>query len=57
MEFRKNSLPDNSFLPEYEHFYFLSVDTFVPDTENGKTIKVGDKLEITGIQTLEELNI
>lgn len=57
VEFRKNSLPDYSLLPEYEHFYFLSVDTFIPDTENGKTIKVGDKLEITGIQTLEELNI
>lgn len=57
VEFRKNSLPENSLLHEYEHFYFLSVDTYIPETENGKLIKVGDKLEITGIQTLEELNI
>ena len=57
VEYRKNSLPENSLLPEYEHFYFLSVDTFIPDTENGKTIKKDDKIEIIGISTLEELNI
>lgn len=55
--FRKSSLPENSLLPEYEHFYFLSVDTFIPDSEIGKTIKAGDDLNIIGVNTFEELNI
>ncbi|HMQ67902.1 MAG TPA: MOSC N-terminal beta barrel domain-containing protein [Ignavibacteria bacterium] len=57
VRFRKNSLPENSLLPEYEHFYFLSVDTYIPDTENGKTIKTGDNIEIIGIRSLEEFHI
>lgn len=57
VEFREESLPSDSMIPEYEHFYYLSVDTFIPDSENGKTIFIGDKLEIIGVRNLQELNI
>ncbi|MEY3237222.1 MAG: hypothetical protein RI883_1323 [Bacteroidota bacterium] len=49
---RKLSLPQGSKLQDYGHFYHLSVDCLIPESEIGKTMKVGDKLII-----IEELDI
>jgi len=45
---RKNELPDWSTLNEYDHYYYLSTDCHIPDTEIGKWIHTGDELKITG---------
>ncbi len=54
---RKDTLPESSLIPEYGHYYFFSVDTFIPDSETGKKISVGDKLEIKGKRKIEDLNV
>ncbi len=43
---RASCLPDWSCLSEFEHYYHLSVDCFIPATEVGKTIEVGAELTI-----------
>ena len=45
---RAASLPEWSTLNEYGHHYFLTVNCYIPATEIGKFIKVGDKLLIIG---------
>lgn len=45
---RKQTLPSWSGLEQYGGYYQLAVNTFIPDTELGKKIHVGDKLQITG---------
>jgi uncharacterized protein YcbX len=49
---RAASLPQWSTLEEYGHAYYLSVDCYIPPSEFGKWIAVGDELTITGTKTL-----
>jgi len=44
---RTKSLPEESKLPQHKHLYHLAVDVLLPETEIGKSIKLGDTLEIT----------
>jgi uncharacterized protein YcbX len=44
---RAETLPTWSKLEEYGHHYYLTVDCYVPASEYGKYIKVGDELTIT----------
>ena len=45
---RTASLPEWSSLENYSHAYYLSVDCYLPATEVGKWICVGDELKIIG---------
>jgi len=45
---RAASIPDWSSLDDYGHAYYLSVDCYIPPTEFGKWIEVGDEIRITG---------
>ena len=49
---RMKALPPWSTLEDYGHAYYLSVDCYIPPTEFGKWIAVGDELTITGKNTL-----
>lgn len=49
---RVKALPPWSTLEDYSHGYYLSVDCYIPQTEFGKWIAVGDELTITGRKTL-----
>lgn len=46
MASREKNLPENSPLPLFGNTYHLSVDTYLPPTEAGKFIKVGDEVHI-----------
>ncbi len=46
MQSRENNLSADSALPNFGNTYHLSVDTYVPPTEAGKIIKVGDQVAI-----------
>ncbi|MBK8551734.1 MAG: MOSC N-terminal beta barrel domain-containing protein [Ignavibacteria bacterium] len=54
---REHTLPGWSKLRDYGHYYYLTVDTFIPDTEKGKVIRLGDELKIIGKKELSILNI
>ncbi len=47
---RITNLPHWSTLDNYSHAYYLSVDCFIPPSEFGKWITVGDEVVITGKQ-------
>jgi uncharacterized protein YcbX len=47
---RTASLPSWSTLDDYNHGYYLSVDCYIPPSEFGKWIAVGDEVVITGKQ-------
>jgi uncharacterized protein len=49
---RIKNLPDWSVLDDYGHGYHLSVDCYLPPTEFGKWIEVGDEVRIMGKKTL-----
>jgi len=42
------NLPVNSGLRPYSNHYYLTVDSYFPDSEIGKTLRVGDRLERVG---------
>lgn len=46
------TLPEWSALDDYGHGYYLSVDCYVPPTEFGKWIEVGDEVKIIGKRQL-----
>lgn len=48
MESRAKSLPANSMLTKHGNLYHLSVDTYVPASEKGKTLRKGDPIKIIG---------
>lgn len=52
VEKRIANLPPWSTLGDYNHGYYLSVDCYVPPSEFGKWIHVGDEVKITGKKTL-----
>jgi uncharacterized protein len=45
---RAATLPEWSALNEYGHHYYLTVNCYLPPTETGKWIEVGNRLEIIG---------
>lgn len=45
---RTANLPQWSTLYNYNHAYYLSVDCYIPSSEFGKWIAVGDQVNITG---------
>jgi uncharacterized protein len=45
---RAASLPDWSTLEDYGHFYYLTVNCYIPPTEFSKWIGVGDEVKIMG---------
>ncbi|CAN5580869.1 MOSC domain-containing protein [soil metagenome] len=45
---RAASLPEFSALKEYRHHYYLTVNCYLPPTEIGKWINVGDEVKIIG---------
>ncbi len=47
-EARMTTLPEWSTLNEYDHFYYLNVDVLIPDSETGKKIRLGDRINIKG---------
>ena len=49
---RKTNLPQWSTLDDYGHGYFLSVDCYLPSTEIGKWIAIGDEIKIVGKKKL-----
>lgn len=50
---RAATLPQWSTLEEFGHAYFLSVDCYLPSTETGKWISIGDELKIIGKKILQ----
>jgi uncharacterized protein YcbX len=51
---RAASQPDWSSLDDYGHGYYLSVDCYIPPSEFGKFIAVGDEIKIIGNKPLTE---
>ena len=51
MERRKECLPDWATVSRFNHYYRLAVNTRVPRSEIGKSIRVGDPVEILGVFT------
>ena len=50
---RAATLPHWSKLQDYGHYYYLSVDCYIPPTELGKWIQIGDEIKIIGEKTLD----
>ena len=48
---RIETLPGWSALEDYGHGYYLTVNCYIPPTEFGKWIEVGDEVKITGKKT------
>ena len=49
---RSANLPPWSTLDDYNHGYYLSVDCYIPSSEFGKWIAVGDEIKIIGKKTV-----
>ncbi len=45
---RAGTIPSWSALEHYPHFYHFAVDCQIPESETGKTLRVGDELNILG---------
>jgi uncharacterized protein YcbX len=46
MKSREGSLPTGSHIPAYGSLYHLTINTYVPDNQKGKRIRVGDPIKI-----------
>ncbi len=53
MKSRENTLPENSHLPKYGNLYHLTINTYIPETQKGKWLRVGDELKIIESVKLE----
>jgi hypothetical protein len=53
MKSREKSLPADSHIPAYGSLYHLTVNTYLPDTQKGKWINIGDPVNIIGPVKLE----
>ena len=51
---RASTLPSGSNLDLYGHYYYLTVDCLIPESEIGKNLIIGDELKITGKRLLVE---
>ncbi|MEN9222673.1 MAG: MOSC N-terminal beta barrel domain-containing protein [Thermostichus sp. BF3_bins_97] len=49
---RQKTLPEWAELSRFDHFYRLGLNTWIPRTEAGKRLKVGDPVEFIGIEPL-----
>lgn len=54
---RNADLPSWSTLDNYNHAYYLSVDCYIPPSESGKWISVGDEVKIIGKKALPALTL
>ena len=52
---RENSLPANSHLPAYGNLYHLTINTYVAESQRGKTLRVGDEINVIEPLTHESL--
>ena len=43
---RQATLPEKSHLPEYGNLYHLTINTYLPTTQQGKWLRVGDDVTI-----------
>ncbi|MCI4668205.1 MAG: MOSC N-terminal beta barrel domain-containing protein [Bacteroidia bacterium] len=56
MDSRDESLPADSKLPLHgRNTYYLTVNSYLPATEMDKTIRIGDKLELSEVMDLQKL--
>lgn len=46
MKSRQATLPEKSHLPEYGNLYHLTINTYLPTTQKGKWLRVGDDVTI-----------
>jgi len=46
MKSRQATLPEKSHLPEYGNLYHLTINTYLPKTQKGKWLRVGDEVKI-----------
>lgn len=46
MKSRQATLPKGSHLPEYGNLYHLTINTYIPQSQKGKWLRVGDALKI-----------
>jgi len=53
MKSREANLPENSHLPEYGNLYHLTINNYIPETQKGKWLRVGDELKIIAPVRLE----
>lgn len=49
---RQKTLPKWAELSRFDHFYRLGLNTWIPRTEAGKGLKIGDPVEIIGVEPL-----
>lgn len=49
---RSATIPAWSTLEDYGHAYYLTVNCYIPQSESGKWIRIGDEIKITGRKTL-----
>jgi len=54
MKSREATLPKNSHLPEYGNLYHLTINTYIPETQKGKWLRVGDEVRILEPVKLEK---
>ncbi len=53
IESRSQSLPNKSLLPQHGNLYHLTVNTYLPENQKGKTLRLGDEIKILGPINLE----
>jgi len=46
MKSREKTLPQNSHIPAYGSLYHLTINTYIPNNQKGKWLRVGDKLKM-----------
>jgi uncharacterized protein YcbX len=54
IQYRLKSLPCNSQLRGYGSLYFLALNIYIPETEKGKVVSVGDLIKIVGPVNLDQ---
>ena len=53
MKSREKTLPEKSHIPEYGSLYHLTINTYIPETQKGKWLRVGDELKTIELVRLE----
>ena len=53
---RAKSLPEWSNLEEFGHHYYLTVNCYIPPSEIGKSIRIGDTVKIIGERVLNQVS-
>lgn len=55
MDRRSETLPNHSLLHEYPNLYYLSINTFLPKNQEGKTLAIGDSFSVLGKESIASL--